>query len=409
MLQPGDVIDLQSTPPDAAPASPRLRILFIADAPRGHHISDLSVVQDYIEAFEKHSRHHVTTVNSRHDGDRGMPDFESFDAVLVHYSIYVNLPSYFPPGYWNALRRYRGLKVVTLQDEYRWGNEVNRHLEQLGVQMIVSSLGTENLGRLYRTPGVRRIVKCSALPGYISERMLSVAAPPIPARPVHVAYRGRENDYWLGRLARDKIDIAKGFLAHAPRHNLVCDISTDEAARVQGSEWVSLLCSARAALAVEGGASIFDFDGEAERRTREYLATRPAAPYEEVAEKVLRPFEGNLIHRTITPRCFEAICLKTALVMFPGTYRGILDPERHYIPLLPDFSNFDDVARRLNDVEYLQRLVDRAYSEIACVPDYRFSTFVQRLDGLISDLHSSATVANADEGIIRRILRSLTA
>ena len=130
----------------------------------------------------------------------------------------------------------------------------------------------------------------------------------------------------------------------------------------------------------EGGASIFDFDGRIEQATDEYLRLHPEAGYDEVVENVLAPFEGNVVHRAFTPRLLEAIALRTALVLFPGEYAGIIKPWRHYVPLNRDFSNSEEVATALRDDRLLQEMVDRAYHEIACSPEFSYSRFVSRFD-----------------------------
>jgi hypothetical protein len=402
-MRDGELIDMGSLATEPPESGPRLRVLFVADFPRGQHIPDLTVITDYIEAVTTHSRHIISCVNSHAAHGDPCPDFRDFDVVLLHYTVLLPLQEYFPRPYAKALKQFQGLKVVILQDEFRWIDDTSRLLASFGVHMMLSSLTTENLPRVYRLQSVSAIDKCSALPGYIPERLIGVAVPAIADRPLHVTYRGRENSFWLGRMTREKIDIANGFQQSVSGRGLKCDISTDEHARLQGASWSGFLCSGRATLAVEGGASIFDFDGEAERRTLRFLEQNPGASFDVVAEQVLAPFEGNIVHQTITPRCLEAICLKTALVLFPGWYRGILFPDRHYIPLERDFSNIESVIRKLHDASYLQELVDRTYQEIAAVPDYRFRTFVRRLDYLIETKFMSLP-APRRPSLIRRIL-----
>jgi hypothetical protein len=409
MIEPGALIDLQSLPVDLPKPERRLSVLFIADFDRGSNVPDLSVVADYVDAIPRFSAHSVKGLNSRSEYGRRCPDLAGFDAVLIHYSILLHLPQYLPEDYRRALKNFRGLKAAIMQDEFRWIDAVNQHLEELGIQVIFSSLSTANLPRVYRTDGVRHIVKCAALPGYIPERFLAPRVPASRERPLHVTYRGRDNPAWFGAIAREKVEIASGFLAAARRFDLRCDISTRESDRLQGADWIGFLCTGRATLTVEGGASIFDFDGEAERRTTEFLTAHPHAPYEVIAESVLEPFEGNVVHRTISPRSLEAICLRTALVGFRGEYRSILKGDRHYIALEKDFSNIESVAQRLKDVACVERLVECAYAEIAAVPDYRFETFVRRLDWLLGEALAKLAERPSARGRLRALWRRLAA
>src|SRR5262249_31759919 len=163
--------------------------------------------------------------------------------------------------------------------------------------------------------------------------------PPTSERKLHVTYRARELPFWLGRHARQKEEIASGFARIAEKYGLNVDISAREDRRLYGQQWIDLILSGKAVLGTEGGASIFDWDSEIERATKQYVEAHPNATFEEVHQKILAPHEGNVIHRAFTPRLLEAIALRTALVLFPGEYAGILRPWRHYIPLKEDFSN----------------------------------------------------------------------
>ena len=95
---------------------------------------------------------------------------------------------------------------------------------------------------------------------------------------------------------------------------------------------------------------------------------------------MLKQHEGNIHLNTISPRAFEAICLGTALVLFPGHYSGILQPWRHYIPLAKDFSNIEEVVDCLTDLPFLERLTQTAYDEIVNPGTYSYSAFTKKVD-----------------------------
>ena len=79
----------------------------------------------------------------------------------------------------------------------------------------------------------------------------------------------------------------------------------------------NFLLSSKAVLGAEGGASIFDFDGTVEKNQGVHVVKNPNADFEEVSKKILYPFEGNVVHQTITPRIFESIAFKNALLLLP--------------------------------------------------------------------------------------------
>ena len=72
--------------------------------------------------------------------------------------------------------------------------------------------------------------------------------------------------------------------------------------------------------------------------------------------------------------------------MFPGEYRGVLEPWRHYLPLERDFSNFVEICQYLCDDDFLQDLVDRAYEEIIASGKYEMSVLGKGMDAMIDYL-----------------------
>ena len=80
--------------------------------------------------------------------------------------------------------------------------------------------------------------------------------------------------------------------------------------------------------------------------------------------------------------------------MFPGEYRGVLEPWKHYLPLERDFSNLDEVCGFLQDDDYLQELVDRTYQDIIESGDYDMSLLGRGMDAMIDFLRSSRQIRN---------------
>ncbi len=367
------------------PASPKLatnaplRTLVLADT---RH--QTNAVRAYYEGFLDYSKNSVSIYNpTRRDG-APLPDLKHFDVIIIHYSICILFKVFLPERARRQIRRFPGVKIQIIQDEYRWINRMNAAIADLGIHVLVSSLRPQTIMKVYHHPGLAQTIKCSALPGYVDDGLVRMKAPRIAEREIDVVYRGRDDlQYWMGHFPRDKVDIARNFLELAANSNLNTDVNITDPARLYREDWNNFLMSARVALGTEGGASIFDFDGEVEAKVQDYMDRNPDAGFDDVADAVLGPYEGNIVHKTITPRCFEAIALRTALVLFPGEYRGVLEPWRHYIPLQRDFSNLQEVIEKIRDHAFLQDLVDRAFEEIALNAHYQLSTHIQRLDCLI--------------------------
>ena len=88
----------------------------------------------------------------------------------------------------------------------------------------------------------------------------------------------------------------------------------------------------------------------------------------------------------ISPKFFEAIRLRTALVLFEGKYSDLVAPDTHYIPLKKDYSNIDDVFAKLEDFDLLESLTSRAYRDIVESGRYSYRSFVGEVDQLIKDM-----------------------
>jgi hypothetical protein len=359
--------------------SERRTILLLCDESRGHAKN----VLQHIDALATLSRHDVYRFNplERPDACR-LLDLGEFDAVVIHYSISLLSPRYLPPPLPERLARFEGLKVQFIQDEYRAVDAVTAGMRKLGIDVLFTLVPEPMAGAIYdsRLPGVTRVL---TLPGYVPDELVGRRVAPPAERPLDVGYRGRELPLWLGRLGREKTEIGSGFLEHAAGRGLRCDISSREDDRIYGEPWYRFLASCRATLGTESGASIVDFDGSIEALVRDYLVRRPHATPDDVDREVTGPYEEVFVSKTASPRLFEAAALRTAMIMFPGDYAGVVEAERHYIPLEKDFSNIDEVVERLRDDAYLDELTGRAYEELVASGRYSLRAVVEELDAVI--------------------------
>jgi len=71
------------------------------------------------------------------------------------------------------------------------------------------------------------------------------------------------------------------------------------------------------------------------------------------------------------------------MILFEGHYSGVLVPDRHFIVLKKDFSNFYDLIAKLKDHQFLQDLADRTYNEVALDPRWSYRAFIEKVDDSI--------------------------
>jgi hypothetical protein len=361
------------------PSHRRLSVLLLCDDFTGH----ANTVLDHIAAFTLFSAHDVRIFNPIGQSRSKCLDLEEFDVVVIHYSIKIIAEDCLAPEFRDRIRQYQGLKVQFIQDEYRLVNEFTDLMRYLGIHVLFTLLAEPDIPKLYdeiRLPGV---VKLTTLAGYVPSGLAHVRPSPLAARPVDIGYRGRTLPFWLGTLGQEKAWIGQGVLARAPRYHLRCDIGWAEEDRIYGQRWTHFLTSCKATLGTESGSSITDFDGTIERRTKAYLIEHPQSDFAEVHRAILQPYEDNMRVTAISPRVFEAAVLRTALVLFPGKYSGIIEPGVHFIQLAKDFSNLDEVVDCLHDLTLVEGMTERAYQDLVASGRYSHEAFMEQFDDVL--------------------------
>lgn len=359
------------------------------------------VVTDYINSIKNNSKNNVFLINPIYDSVSIFFRLIYIDVILIHYSIYILSDYYLPQQWRDLIKLFPGCKIQIIQDEHRSINAMKNMMNELGISLIFSSLSLLNARKVY---GDSNLTVISCLPGYIPSYYLKISSPPISDRLLDIVYRGRALSPILGDHAQDKQKIGEQLKLAALQHGLNVDISSNEDDRFYGNEWLRFLQSGRATLGVEGGASIFDFDGSLNRQASAIHDNNPEISSLKSIKSKIAFFEGNVVHRTITPRIFDAIAVKTALILYSGSYSGILEPGRHYIELKRDNSNIDSVIEKLNDHRAIQEMVDLTYDEIITQDRLSFRYFVKMIDLVIFRTYEDHITNNNNILQIRKLL-----
>lgn len=360
----------------------KLRVLLLCNKPTQNDAA--GTVLDHLSAFSLYSRHTLYTLSNIGDFPEPL-NLGQFDVLIIHYSLSLLNTYYLSATAKKAIRDFKGLKVIFIQDEYRQIYRIIESLNFLKVDVLFTCFSEQEMDKIYPATALPDVIKVSNLTGYIPERLLHQVSPRIQDRCLPVGYRARQLPFWYGELGFEKWDIVTQWHKHVPETVLRSDLSYKERHRIYGDRWISFVTGCKAMLGVESGASVMDFTGELEKTVEHYQCRHPKALFHEVQRKFFSEQEGLYTLNQISPRCFEAIALKTALVLYEGHYSGILIPDRHYIMLKKDFSNIDSVVNVLQSDAFLQAMVDRAYEEIALNPAYHYRTFIAKVDEVISD------------------------
>jgi hypothetical protein len=339
-----------------------------------------NTVFEHLDSFRRHSNHRHFYVHARNtDADIA---WDQFDALVIHYCIRVVF-DLIPNGLLLKISEFKGPKILFVQDEYDLTHNIWKSVRQLGISNVFTCVPADHRHLVYppeQLPNVRFI---QTLTGYIPNDVDAGVEPPRMAdRPNLVGYRGRALPYFYGDLGQEKLAIAKGMREACEARGVPFDIEWDEDSRIYGAQWPKFLMSCKATLGTESGANLFDFDGGLRRAVSHALANNPKATYEQVKLELGWEEEAPIMNQ-ISPRFFEAIAFKTALVLFEGSYSGILRPWEHYIPLRKDFSNLDLVFKVLSNNEALDLMVNRAHEDVIGSGLYTYQKFVQQYDSVL--------------------------
>lgn len=362
--------------------SAQMNVLLLCSVPP----ASAGTTHDHVDALRRHSAHRVMCFPYLGEGADRLPrdlELDRFDAIVIHYSVYLLADRHLGPADRERIAAFPGVKLLFLQDEYRQIDRVTALIAGLGIDVLFTCVPGPEVGKVYPPDRLPALTVISNLTGYVSAAQLGMRVARIAQRPVDVGYRARVPPFWLGRLSAEKWQIATRFLEAVQGTGLKCDISQREEDRIYGKRWPQFVSSCKAMLGVESGASVFDFDGSIQRDVEAFMAENPQAGFEEVESRFLRAHEGRIRLNQISPRCFEAAALRTAMVLYEGEYSGILKPWRHYVPLCKDFSNIDEVVAAIKDERKLQEIADRAYEEIALNPQWSYEAFAGRFDAAL--------------------------
>ncbi len=358
------------------PTKRPLNILLLCN----YDANNAAMVTDHINALCSYSKHRVFVYNDLISNEGDLPDeidLECFDAILVHYSIFIGHEVYCSNKTLFRLRCFGGVKAVFIQDEYRFVEQTISALQNAAIDILFTCVPSKAVNYVYPDSKLPDVQKINVLTGYVPY-FLTIEKPlALDERKIDVGYRGRVYPSWHGRLGQEKHQIARRFVKDAKGLGLSLDISCQEDDRLYGCNYVDFIKNCRAILGVESGASIFDFDGRISGFAETYEALLGEnTTYEEIRDKIFSDQEDTIEFAQISPRCFETIALRTMLILYEGSYSGVLTPWKHYVPLKKDHSNFKEVVQILNDPKHITEITSNAFADIACTGEYSYRNFV---------------------------------
>jgi len=338
-----------------------------------------NTVYEHLYSFSRYSSSRFWYAH--HDENQSFcVDLQRFGAVIFHYS--VRLPfDQISKSAAEVLAKYEGLKVLFIQDEYNNTHRSWEWISRLAFDLVFTVVPEKHISKVYppeKFPDTRFI---GNLTGYVPENIGYGGGISWPSeRSLLVGYRGRDLPLEYGSLGMEKVAIGRMVRSYCEEKSLQSDIEWTETARIYGSKWYDFVLSCRAMLGSESGSNVFDWDGSLSEKIRAFRKKNPAVRDNEIYRTLIEPHETAGLMNQISPRAFEAIALKTVLVLFEGEYSGVLKPDIHYLSLKKDGSNLDDVFARLGDAGYVDRMARQAYADIIESGKYSYEAFIRMVD-----------------------------
>lgn len=357
------------------PVQSPLNILILYDA----YATRVSTIHEHLLSFSLFARSNIFYAAATNSVECPI-DLEGFDVVLFNYSVRLCYDWHFSPSFADAVRDFGGYKAMFIQDEYDTPETTRKWMTSLGMHAVFTCVPAEYVDMVYPSTRFPRLECKRVLTGYIPLNIIEVDQKPIADRKIAIGYRGRPLPYYYGDLGREKIIIAEKMREICEERGIPVDIEWTEEKRIYGDRWYMFVGSSKATLGTESGSNVFDDYGDIKENIEKALIRNPSLSYEDAHAQFIGEKEGQIKMNQISPRIFEAIAFKTALILFEGTYSGVIQPHLHFIPLKKDFSNIDDVLKKLGDDDYLEQLTDRAYRDIIESGKYSYETFVREIE-----------------------------
>ena len=353
-----------------------------------------STVFEHLDALRKYSQQEWSFLDHS-KFDESTLDLSGFDVVVFHYSVRLPFGQISSKGV-DKLSAFNGVKLLFIQDEYDHTNLTKSIIRLAGFNLVFTAVPRQSLHFVYppqEFPGIRFV---SNLTGYVPDELLATIGKfrPPSRRNLLLAYRGRSLPIRYGRMGQEKVDIGRRVKSYCDSRKIPCDCAWDEASRIYGIHWYRFIGSAKAMLGCESGSNVFDWDGTLQLQIDQYRLVNPKASDEDVYKHVISGYEIDGLMNQISPRIFEMVAAKTAMVLFEGTYSGILIPHKHYLPLKKDFSNLDDIVNKLLDAAAVDALVEQAFLDLITSKKYSYKKFVDVVDNEITGVLSQLQKIN---------------
>lgn len=355
-------------------------------------------IEDSIFCFGQYCPYNVEVFYYSYQPDMDMDSVlkhMQFDVVIFH-SIFIFQRSVWDQQKWNrTIDRFASLwtgakKVLIAQDEQYLTVRIHEFINKVKIDTLITCANRKTTDILYPAEKVNLKQIITVLPGYVDEKLWKkvrqIEQKEKIRRDIDIGYRTDKTPYALGYLGRQKTLVTEVFNEVAkkyPMQKLDVKNTVNGKNAYFGLDWFRFLLRCRTVIVCPGGASIQDAKGEIRWRVNAYQKKNQNATYEEIDRDVLKVYGDPIDYSSITPRFFDAAMTKTCQILIEGDYIGEFQSDIHYIELKKDFSNLDDVLKRVQDKNLCRRIAETAYRDIVLSGKYTYRRYVQNIFRLV--------------------------
>ena len=83
---------------------------------------------------------------------------------------------------------------------------------------------------------------------------------------------------------------------------------------------------------------------------------------------------------------------KTCQILTEGFYSGVIEADKHYIPIKTDFSNYREVLDKFRDEQFRAQIIENAYNDLCLSNRWIYATFVAEFDEHLNTVVSPKSV-----------------
>ncbi|WP_166294316.1 glycosyltransferase [Bradyrhizobium sp. 2S1] len=352
---------------------PRLNILMFYDERSAH----LSRVQSSLDAFSLHSscRMHFMSGTAIWGPTFEPIDLRMFDAVIIHDSIDLSAAQHLGHDIAASIEIYDGPKLLLSGKELKNTERLRRWIERMSIDCVFTRVPEPSIARVYPPDRFGMVDFLQMRDAPATESSAGQYVRRTAERGISLCSRWSNPPLLAGRSGYE----AKWAAQETKRLAVECGLIVDFAEYASGtpaSEWHQLLGSSRAIFVAPPISLPLDDSGALE----DLASQHHAMSHTEFAQRFLLQQDEPIRLHEIPSVIFDAISMRTALVLFEGEYGDVLTPGRHYLALKSDLSNAEDIFEKIKDDDVISAMTQQAYEDIIASGRHSLGRVVDDVD-----------------------------